>query len=226
MAGARPIVACQGSHSLADAIAFTGDADTIQRSADLADAGFHQIAGDLSQTATQGTFGNSTSATRVGQLRAYLQGTLGAAAGPVDLRSGSGGFAAAVRYAKANPANVRTIIGMNPLVDLRDLHDNNRGGFAAEVETAFGGAAGYAADVASGNASEPGTLGPLAAIPILLFYARDDPYIPVATVTAFRAAVLAAGGSCEIESMGAVGHTAPVAAAPSKALVEFLAAHP
>lgn len=219
----EPVIVCQGSHGVANHLWWFSDADSLVRTQSLAAQGFFQISGDLSQTTSQGTFGNATAATRVGQLKSYLQGV--GVTGPAHLRSGSGGFAAAVRYAKANPGNVKSITGMNPLVDLRNLYTG--GSYStAEIDQAFVNAGTtYAAGVAAANASEPGTLAPLASIPFLLCYATDDPYIPVSTVTAFKTALEAVGGSCQLVSMGAVGHTAPLTGVSNDVLNEFLATH-
>lgn len=198
-AGSRLLVYVQGSHSTADGAWASETADLTA----LADAGFVVALCDLSQTTSQGTFGNSTAQTRIGQLRTLMLGGSSplAATGPMCMVAGSGGVAAMLNYARANPSNVAAMVGLLPLTDLQDLYENRlpfSGVTQAEVDTAYGGdvTASYATHSPIVNADE-------LSIPLKLYYSTDDPFIPVSTVTAYQAAY---GGDCEIESLGAVGH--------------------
>jgi predicted esterase len=204
-AAAQGVVYCQGSHSLGSAL--KGDT-TLEY---VVESGFVAVCGDLSQTTSQGTFGNDTARTRVGQLKSFVQGAsspLVAASGKVHLLGASGGAAAAINYARANPTLVASMYLVVPLVDLADVHDNDRGGYAAEIETAYGGGAGYTAAVASHNPSASGNQAALSGVPMKIAYSTNDTLIPSATVTAYRDLVNAAGGTCTITSLGAVGHAA------------------
>lgn len=205
--GARAVIYVQGSHGTATSTLNSERADI----AALTRAGFIVVWGDLSQTASQGTFGNTTAQTRIGQLRTFVQGAgspLQAAAGKVHIFAASGGVAAALNYARANPANVASIVGLGPLVDLQDLYTNRlpqSGVTQAEVDTAYGGS--VAASYATHNPSASGNQAALSGVPIKLYYSTDDPFIPPSTVTNYQSLVQAAGGTCEIQSLGAVGHT-------------------
>lgn len=209
--GSPGILNLQGSHSLADA--FTKEFDVwvggvVQL---LCDAGRWVAGGDMSQTLTQGTFGNDTAVTRAGQLKTFIQAApFLARAGKVAIMAGSGGATAAINYARANPALVSALLLFCPLTDLQDFHDLRVDATitAAEVETAYGGAAAYATALPTHSPVVGTNPNPLAPIPMRIYYSTNDPYIPVSTVTAFQAKVLASGGKCDIASLGPVGHSA------------------
>lgn len=231
--GRRALIYCQGSHTLAAGAWITAQSDDRQRDAILAEF-FPLLCGDLSQTTTQGTFGNTTVQTRVGQLKTYAQGAsfpVPVASGKVHLIAGSGGFAAASLWANANPTLVSSIVGMAPLVDLEDFYTNRTDATitAVEVNKAYnagvddGGTAYQAAKVAHNPTKNVASL---TGIPIKLWYSTDDPYIAPSTVTAYQTAVQSAGGTCTIQSMGAVGHTAPVSACNPYEIADWFLAHP
>ena len=205
--GAPLLIYCQGSHGIADGTYASEKAD-LQA---LTRAGIIVAVCDLSQTTTQGTFGNSTSQTRIGQLRTFVQGAtspIQADAGAFSLFGGSGGAAAALNYARANAANVNSVSGVGPLVDLQDVYENHlpqSGVTQAEVNAAYGGD--VTASYATHNPSASGNPAQLSTVPLKFWYSTDDPFIPVSTVTNFRDAVVAGGGSCELTSLGAIGHT-------------------
>jgi pimeloyl-ACP methyl ester carboxylesterase len=88
--------------------------------------GVRLVQGDLSQTTTQGTYGNDTSVTRIGQLITFVQGAsspLQAAAGKVHILGVSGGATAAFNYARANPANVASLYLIAPAVDMLAIYN-------------------------------------------------------------------------------------------------------
>lgn len=185
---AKGVIFLQGSHSLSDEL-FASEAARAQA---LAEAGFTCVSGDLSQTVTQGTFGNDTARTRVGQLVSLLQSASApcrAAAGKVRLVGTSGGATAAINYALQNPSNVASMYLMTPLVDLQDFHDNRTApAFTpAEVETAYGGAAAFTAALAT-HSPVASNLSALAGIPIRIAYSTNDQYISTSSVAAFAAA--------------------------------------
>lgn len=205
--GAQLVVYVQGSHAVADG-AYASERADLEA---LAEAGFIVALGDVSQTTTQGTFGNETVQTRIGQIRALMQGTnapLQAAAGKMHLVAGSGGAAGALNYARANPANVASIVGLLPLVDLQDVYENRTDATVtkAEMDAAYQ-PGGVAASYATHNPSAAGNQAALAGIPMKLYYSTNDPYIPVERITNYQTLVRAAGGTCEVESIGAAGHT-------------------
>lgn len=208
----KGIIYLQGSHSLADVIVTDPDLGPIVQL--LGDSGFRVACGDMSQTTSQGTFGNDLAQTRAGQLRTWLQNTVGAAAGKVHIFAGSGGCAAALNYARQNPANVASLVLSGPLVDLQDVHDNRVDAVItqAEIHKAYNngvddGGTAYAAGLATHSPTLAADKTPLAGIPMLLIYATNDPYIPVQVVTDYRDKIIAAGGSCSLLNLGAVGHS-------------------
>jgi hypothetical protein len=227
--GARLLVFVPGSHSTADS---TFNSDRADMEA-LARAGYVVAIGDISQTLTQGTFGNSTSQSRIASLRTFMQGTsspLRAAAGKMHMVAGSGGVAAMLNYARANPTNVASMVGLLPLLDLQDLYENRTDATVtqAEINAAYGG--NVTASYATHNPSASGNQAALAGIPLKLYYSTNDSYIPVATVTTYKSLLETAGGTCEIESLGAVGHTDTGLAYDdpnvSTDVADFLRAHP
>ena len=146
---------------------------------------------------------NATQITRIGQARTYLQGTWGAKTGKIGLLGGSMGGAAALAYARANPTLVACVAGVIPLLDIADIRDNNRSGYAANINAAYGGT--YS-DTTHGPSHSPvkfaGALPDQTALPIRLWTSSDDPIIMPATVTAF----LNARPSTVRTDIGPVGH--------------------
>jgi pimeloyl-ACP methyl ester carboxylesterase len=219
--GAPVVVSCQGSHALADE-AWNAATD-LSRTLALAHAGFLVVSGDLSQTASQGSFGNDTARTRIGQLITLAQSAsapIRGRAGKVALIGVSGGATAAINYARANPANVSALYLMTPLLDLQDFHDNRvtQAGSSftqAEIEAAYGGSAAYAAAVASHSPVAGSNPAQLAGIPIKLAYSTNDQYVTTASVDAFAAAT----GAQKV-SLGNVLHNA--ASVDPADVVDFL----
>lgn len=209
------VLDAQGSHGVADSITA---ADDMTRILPLSRAGFVCIAGDMGQTTSQGTFGNDTAVTRLGQLKTFVQGAsspMQARGGPVRIVAGSGGCTAALNYARANPTSVAALFLICPLVDIEDFYNNWTNGGAngtatapsgvtqAEIDTAYGGAAAFAAAMPSHNPIRSGNQAVLAGIPIWLAYSTNDPYISVQKVLDYAALV----PSAQAVSQGAVGHT-------------------
>lgn len=127
------------------------------------------------------------------------------------------GAANALNWAKANLSKVRAIALCIPVTDMADAYDNDRGpGLAAQIASAYTNEAGW---LAAEPAKNPINFADdFAGIPVGIWYATDDAAVPVATVTAFQAAV---GASCEVHSLGTAGHTA--SAVPSSEVADFLA---
>jgi predicted esterase len=203
--GAQAAIFCPGSHDGADS---TYSVARVNMEA-LAQAGFIVGLLDMAQSPSQGTFGNATAQARIGQMRTFLQGTsspLRAAAGKVHLVGGSGGVAAALNFARANPSLVASIAGIVPLTDLQDFYENRTDGQVtqAEVRAAYSGGV---PDYATYSPAATGNQAALIGVPIKLWYSTNDPYIPVSTVVAYQGKVQGAGGTCVISSLGAVGHS-------------------
>ena len=141
-------------------------------------------------------WGNATMLTRIEAVKDYAQSDLGFAAGPVHLFGASMGSAAAYRYAMANPDHVASISTGMSIPDIQDIYDNNRGGLASSLSTAYGG---RPAD-ADNPALHPGDFD---GIPILAAHSSDDPIGQSADVVSFCAAV---EDGTDL-ALGAVGHT-------------------
>lgn len=145
------------------------------------------------------TWGNATGITRVGEAKTYLQGTLGAKSGPVVLMGYSHGGLLAMAYARANPANVKALVPINPAINLLDAVTNNRDGAAASINAAAGGT--YS-DVTNGPTMSPYVFASqLAGMPTFCAHASDD----TLALPQWTASVLAAIGSVT-ERTGTGGH--------------------
>lgn len=120
----------------------------------------------------------------------------------VVLFGGSMGTVTALNWARANPTLVAAIVIGLPVVDAEDVRANNRGALQAPIEAAYTNNAGWQSARATHNPIEYAAS--LSAIPMKLWYASDDTIALPANVLSFQALV---GASCEVQSMGAVGHT-------------------
>lgn len=161
------------------------------------------------------TYGNDTVIARVGTARTYLQSTLGAKAGPVHMIGASMGAQSAFVYARANPSHVASIVGLVPLIDLTDIHANNRLNTTADINTAYGGSYSEATYGATHN---PATFASQLSMPIHLWYANDDEAVIAQTVLDFQADA----PDCEITDVGALGHTpAAISAVPPADVLDF-----
>lgn len=163
-----------------------------------AKAGFPAIACDFGSTSGV-LWGNDTALARIDAAWAYLKSQLNAKPDKVGLAAGSGGCINAFNWAKRNLGSVAAIAGVIPGISLVDIHDNNRNSLAANVEAAYGGAAGYAAAVAARdpNAWAASLAGP----PIKLWYSSDDPVAIPSFVGPFATATQA-----QTVNMGPLGH--------------------
>jgi hypothetical protein len=166
----------------------------------LAAEGIPVMYGDYSDGKT---WGNDTGSTRAGQLWTYQKANFGAKTDKVCLYGASMGAATLLRWALANVSSVACFAGIIPALSLVDLHDNNRGGFAAEIETAHGVTGTYAGNPTI-TGRDPGQNAASYAFPIKLWYSGDDPTVVPATVAAFAAAA----PNCSTVNMGNFGHAA------------------
>lgn len=179
----------------------------------LTRAGLPIIAADLGGTAT---WGNDTEQARTQQAWDYLVTAAGCASDKVLLYGMSMGAPGALNWARANPTKVAAVALVLPITDLIGFHDANLGGYATEIETAYGGLAAWNAAKA---AHDPLThAAEYAGIPIKLWYSTDDSLALPANVTAFAAA-----SGASTQSMGAQGHTAQGLDAAQ--VLEFLGAY-
>lgn len=174
----------------------------------LSDAGHPILSGDWGGGTN---WGNDTSLTRLTTGRAYLQSTLGAAAGRVVLIGASMGAVTAMAWAAANPTLVHAIVGLIPVCDVTDVMTNNRGGLAADVNGAYGGAWSEATHGATHNPATIATAGGLDAVPMRHYYGTTDAIVIPSTVTTLAAAASATAvpvtGGHAAETIAAVSAT-------------------
>jgi pimeloyl-ACP methyl ester carboxylesterase len=161
------------------------------------------------------TWGNDTVISRIAAVKAYLA-ALGAD-GPAVLVGVSMGNLSAMAYARANPTQVAAIAGVIPALDLNDIHANNRGGAAAGVNTAYGGAYVQATHGPTHNPVTYAATLP-ASLPIAIWTATDDPLCVPATTTTFMTARPGTGSN----SVGALGHSEASVAAAATGVVAFI----
>lgn len=118
----------------------------------------------------------------------------------VDLYAISMGTLPCLRWARENPTLVNKIALFIPVLDLGYVHDNNVNGVTGSIESAYGGLSAYQAALS--------TVSPVlqsatawSGIPIKVWRATNDPFIPMATADAWAASV-----GATVSSLGAVGH--------------------
>lgn len=189
------IVYCHGA--TADAI-YT-HRDTTLRSL-LHGLGVHgvTIAPDLGGD----TFANDTGITRVGEAITYLRSAWNINPGPVHLIGLSMGAAVALAYTLAHPDDVASVSLMIPGLDLEDVRANNRGGYAASLNAAYGGT--YD-DATHGPTHSPVRFADdlPADLPIAMWTSSNDTAAVPFTATEF----VTLRPQTTRTSMGAVGHT-------------------
>lgn len=178
---------------------------------ELANEGVAVLATDLGDTPSApggsattgnggpGTWGNDTTQTALTTLYTWTQTKLGATS-RIALIGGSQGAAPAVRWAAANPDKVSAVALGIGAVDTEDIRANNRNGYAASVQTAFGLSAGQSVPTGKTGVGVAASL----TVPVLDYYSDDDPICVPATHTAFAAANPT---QIDSRSFGAQGHT-------------------
>lgn len=180
---------------------------------DIVRAGYPIAASDLGDVPTQfagsgttggpGVWGNNQSQTKLEHVFFHMEDAL--VAGPKQLLvAGSHGAAAALRFAHDNPGQVCGVACFIGAINVEDIRANNRNGYAASINTAFG---------LSGGASVPAAANPatLAAtwptdVPVRLWYSSSDPICVEATQTAFNSNA-PVGADVDVINFGDHGHT-------------------
>lgn len=146
-------------------------------------------------------WGSDTHVSRIASLDTYLQGNIWLCAEPVVLVGASMGALGVLGRALTTPARVAGVVCVIPALDLNDIHANNRGGSAASINTAYGGAYDNATMGPTHNPVEyAGDLDP--DLPIHLFTSSNDTLALPATADAF----VTARPQTTRTDMGAVGH--------------------
>lgn len=144
------------------------------------------FAGDLGGL----TWGNDTAMARIATAKTYLQGSSGGAkTGKMALVGLSMGGCNALVWAAANPALVSCIVAVIPVINLTDMHSNNRGGTASIINDAYAGGWSQGTYGAAHNPLTLAQAGKFTGIPILLFYGTTDPLCVPEQAIAFGAAV-------------------------------------
>lgn len=163
---------------------------------------------------------NPLQVSRIGAVGDYARDPdeLGAAGKVIEVGVSMGGLGS-FNYAKANPDEVAAIVGVIPLSDLDDTRDNNRWGFAASIEAAWGVGPTDPLPAGANPMTDPGGLGQ---IPVLAYVAELDTIVIPATVRALNA--LCGPGSL-VKSCGQLEHSeaaVSVAAADLDFIVDWL----
>lgn len=174
----------------------------------------------LSIDAGGGTnWGYTNAVARTGDGFTYLTGTWGAKTDKILLWGDSMGALGCLNWAKQNPTKVAAVVLTRPVLDLVDMVNNNRGGFAAEINSTYGGTYN---DATQGPTYNPNNYGAaLNGIPIQIFYGGSDTIAVPAAVTTF----LGLCASAAATSVGAVDHASVVTNIDRSAFMAFLAAH-
>jgi pimeloyl-ACP methyl ester carboxylesterase len=117
----------------------------------------------------------------------------------------------ALAWAMRNPELVAGVACILPIPSLAAMHDSpGAPSYAASIEAAYGGLAGYTAAVGDHDPDQNREL--LAGVPIKFWYSNNDPTSPPAPALAFAAAT-----GVEAVDMGALGHLPGAQYAPDVA---------
>lgn len=205
----RGVIVCHGYAS--DALTPVSGG-YLPQTAMLARSGIPVLSADLGGS---DTWGNDASLAALSDAWSYLKG-LGASPDGVLLFGGSMGALTALNWIRENPAEVEAVGLAVPALNLADLHDNDRGGVAASIEAAYGGAAGYAAALSEHNAWA--NREDFEGVRVRVFYSENDEI----TLPEFALDLVeAAGAAGDAVSLGAVGHASGFVALPPEILRDF-----
>lgn len=133
--------------------------------------GYTVLSCDLAGTQT---WGNDTAMARIAEAKTYLQAQPKVSAGPVIMMGQSMGALNSLIYAKANPSNVICVIGMIPVIDVTDIHTNNRGGLASTINSCYSGGWSEATYGATKNPATIAAAGGFDDTRIQLWYGASD----------------------------------------------------
>jgi predicted alpha/beta hydrolase family esterase len=146
-------------------------------------------------------WGNDACKARMDDAWAYLQSKYKAKADKVLLYGQSMGSLAVLTWALANPTKVAACAVCLPIVNLVDVHDNNRGSFAATIETALGISGTYAGN-ATITARDPFQNTAAFTFPMKMWISDTDTVGRPADATSFAASV-----GAPTVSLGSIGHS-------------------
>jgi hypothetical protein len=111
----------------------------------------------------------------------------------------SKGATALLNYARRNPEDVAGVAALIPALDLEAAHDRDPR-LGAEIEAAYGGAAGYRQRARAHNPATHAET--YSSLPLRCWISNDDPAIPRAEVEAF-----AARCGAKVTPFGDAGHS-------------------
>lgn len=135
------------------------------------------------------TWGNDLSIGRISAGWTVQKGAMPVDNNKVVLISASMGGLNALAWAAQNASKVACIVSVIPVINLTDIHTNNRGGYAASINSAYGGAYSQATYGATHNPMTMATAGAFNGIPMLFYYGLTDTLCLPAETQAFAAAV-------------------------------------
>lgn len=182
----------------------------------LASAGYTVLGSDLGGPTT---FGNDVVAARIEAARLALV-ALGCYP-RIVLLGGSMGTLSALRYAADNPANVRSVIGYIPGVDVDDMRARDVLGLRTAIEAAWGLGA---SDPIPVRGRPLARTADLATVPIRLYHGTADLACPPAAVQALVGAV--PGASAVVIDTQLDHGDALMAKTPAADVVRFANDHP
>lgn len=167
------------------------------------------------------TWGNVTAIARMGSGQAYLQGQ-GVKGDKIALVSASMGGLVSLNWAAQNKAKVSCIVSVIPVINVTDIHTNNRGGSAAAINAAYSGGWSQATYGAVHNPRTLASAGKFSGIPMLIFYGLTDTLCVPAETEAFAASV---GSSVELVAMPSGHDFTSYGLADHPRIIEFLNEH-
>lgn len=185
---------------------------------EYADSGRVAFSGDFGGT---GTFGNDTSGDRIAEGWSWVKSQVPCATDKMLLCGQSGGCPDVINFAARDLSKVAALALLIPALDLADIHDNNRafaphpGGFAIDIENAYGGAAGWTAAEPTHNPVHHAAAIAAAGVPVLVAYSTDDPICLASIAQSFASSV-----GAELVNLGAVGHG--ISSLDRRRIFEFL----
>ena len=108
------------------------------------------------------------------------------------------------------------------MVNLTDVHTNNRGGVTTQINTAYGGTYSEASFGATYNPQTRATAGAFSGIPMLIYSAASDTIALDSTITTFVSSV---GASATKVQIAGAHDNATFSSIPTAAILSFIAAN-
>lgn len=181
----------------------------------IASAGYTVVSADLGGNAT---WGNATALARISSARNYLL-TQGVLPDQIAIIAASMGALNALCWIAANPGLASCFIGLLPVVNLTDVHANNRGGFRGTINAAYGGTYSEAANGATHNPATMAAAGKYLGVPMSLYYGESDSIVLPTTVSAFAGS---AGVTCIATAIPGGHAESTIAGLNISSLISFL----